>query len=167
MARITDKYVFFWDGEFSNWYECRLPFIRYKGITFFNSEQAFMWEKAVYFGDMETAQNIVKNPDPARCKRLGRLVKDFDVEKWSKVNFQIMVDVNYAKYSQSSRLKALLLSTEDKILVEASPYDKIWGIGIHWEDDDCLDESKWRGQNLLGKALMEVRNMIRKDNEKI
>jgi ribA/ribD-fused uncharacterized protein len=103
----------------------------------------------------------VKNPDPARCKRIGRMIDGFDAEKWSKVSFQIMVDVNYAKYSQNPRLKALLLSTEDKIIVEASPYDTIWGIGLHWENDDCLDESKWKGQNLLGKALMEVRNQLK------
>jgi len=161
MERVTDKYVFFWGSELSNWYECRVPFIKYKGITFFNSEQAFMWEKVVFFGDMEAAQNIVKNPDPARCKRIGRMIDGFDAEKWSKVSFQIMVDVNYAKYSQNPRLKALLLSTEDKIIVEASPYDTIWGIGLHWENDDCLDESKWKGQNLLGKALMEVRNQLK------
>ena len=165
MERITDKYVFFWGSEFSNWYECRLPFIKYKGITFFNSEQAFMWEKAVYFGDMIIAKKIVETPNPKENKGLGRKVKGFDVEKWSEVNFQFMVDVNYAKYSQNPRLKATLLSTGDKIIVEASPYDTIWGIGLHWEDDDVLDESKWKGQNLLGKALMEVRKQLR--NEKI
>jgi ribA/ribD-fused uncharacterized protein len=163
MERVTDKYVFFWGSELSNWYECRVPFIKYKGITFFNSEQAFMWEKAVYFGDMEIAKKIVETSNPKENKKLGRQVKGFDVEKWSQVNFQFMVDVNYAKYSQSPRLKALLLSTEDKIIVEASPYDTIWGIGLHWEDDDVLDESKWKGQNLLGKALMMVRNEIRKN----
>jgi ribA/ribD-fused uncharacterized protein len=163
MERVTDKYVFFGGSELSNWYECRVPFIKYKGITFFNSEQAFMWEKAVYFGDMEIAKKIVETSNPKENKKLGRQVKGFDVEKWSQVNFQFMVDVNYAKYSQSPRLKALLLSTEDKIIVEASPYDTIWGIGLHWEDDDVLDESKWKGQNLLGKALMMVRNEIRKN----
>jgi ribA/ribD-fused uncharacterized protein len=122
-----------------------------------------MWEKAVYFGDMEIAKKIVETSNPKENKKLGRQVKGFDVEKWSQVNFQFMVDVNYAKYSQSPRLKALLLSTEDKIIVEASPYDTIWGIGLHWEDDDVLDESKWKGQNLLGKALMMVRNEIRKN----
>jgi len=160
MERVTDKYVFFWGSEFSNWYECRLPFIKHKGITFFNTEQAFMWEKAVFFGDMETAANIVKNPDPARCKKLGRLVKGFDAHKWSEVSYNIMVAVNYAKYDQSSRLRHTLFETGDKILVEASPYDTIWGIGLHWEDDDCLDPANWKGQNLLGKALMEVRKQL-------
>jgi len=72
-----------------------------------------------------------------------------------------MVAVNYAKYDQSSRLRNTLLSTEDKIIVEASPYDNIWGIGLHWREDDCLDPAKWKGQNLLGKALMEVRKQLK------
>ena len=72
-----------------------------------------------------------------------------------------MIAVNMAKFSQNSRLKAILLSTEDKIIVEASPYDTIWGIGLYWEDDRVLDINKWRGQNLLGKALMEVREKLR------
>ena len=165
MGRETDKYVFFWDGEFSNWYPCRHKNIRYKGLTFFNTEQAFMWEKAIFFGDMETAKQIVENPDPARCKKLGRLVKGFDAEKWSEVSYDIMVAVNYAKFSQNGILKNILLETEDKIIVEASPYDKIWGIGLHWEDDDCLDMAKWKGENLLGKALMCVRNKIKLESK--
>jgi len=160
MERVTDKYVFFWNGEFSNWHECRLPFIKYKGITFFNSEQAFMWEKALFFGDMLAAQNIVKDPDPARCKRIGRMIDGFDAQKWSEVSYDIMVAVNYAKYDQSSRLRRTLFETNDKIIVEASPYDTIWGIGLRAEDDDCLDPAKWKGQNLLGKALMEVRKQL-------
>lgn len=162
MERITDTHIFFWGSEFSNWYDCKYKNIRYKGVTFFNSEQAFMWEKAVFFGDMETAKKIVETPNPKEAKMLGRKVKGFDAQKWSEVSYQIMVDVNYAKYSQNFRLKNTLLETEDKIIVEASPYDQIWGIGMHWDDDDCLDEAKWKGQNLLGKALMEVRGMLNK-----
>lgn len=163
-CRITDDYVFFWSGEFSNWYEC--PF-RYKGITFFNSEQAFMWEKALFFDDSKTAELILKTPNPRENKKLGRNVKGFDSEKWIIVSFPIMVGVNLAKYNQignryfrSARCQSLLLSTDNRILVEASPYDKIWGIGIGMEDDDCLDEHKWKGMNLLGKALMEVRKQL-------
>lgn len=163
MERMTDKYVFFWNGELSNWYPCRYKNIRYKGLTFFNSEQAFMWEKAVYFGDMETAAEIVKNPDPSRCKRLGRLVKGFNAIKWSEVSYDIMIAVNYAKFSQNGILKNLLLETENKILVEASPYDTIWGIGLHYDDDKCLDPANWKGQNLLGKALMIVRNRLKNE----
>jgi ribA/ribD-fused uncharacterized protein len=164
MERVTDKYVFFWGSEFSNWYDCsRYPYIKYKSITFFNSEQAFMWEKAVFFHDMEIAKKIVETPDPRENKALGRKIRGFDSERWMIASYPIMVAVNYAKYSQNVRLKALLLETEDKILVEASPYDKIWGIGLSWQDDDCLDETKWKGMNLLGKALMEVRKQLQEE----
>lgn len=166
MERVTDTHVFFWGGEFSNWYEC--PF-KYKGLSFSNTEQAFMWEKAIFFNDMETAEKILRTPNPKENKALGRRVKNFDVERWMINSFTFMVAVNYAKYSQKNennkhfrceKAREILLSTGDKILVEASPYDKIWGIGLHWNDDDCLDETKWKGMNLLGKALMQVRKMI-------
>lgn len=125
--REIDTHVYFWGTEFSNWYECRYPHIRYKGITFFNTEQAFIWEKAVFFGDMQMAEKIVKTPDPKLCKELGRKVRGFDTERWMIASYPIMVAVNYAKYSQNIHLRKILLDTGDKILVEASPYDKIWG----------------------------------------
>lgn len=158
MERITDKYVLFWGSELSNWYDCKLT---YNGMHFFNSEQAFMWKKAVTFDDTESAIKIAHTASPSEAKKLGRKVKNFDAQKWSEVSYQIMVEVNFAKYQQNPRLKATLLSTGDKTIVEASPYDVIWGIGLHWEDDRCLDESQWRGQNLLGKALMEVRESFK------
>jgi len=158
MERITDKYVFFWNSELSNWYGIKF---RYKGITFYNSEQAFMWEKAIFFGDTATAALILKTPIPRDNKALGRKIKGFDAGKWLRDGYEIMIAVNMAKFGQNSRLKVILLSTKDKIIVEASPTDTIWGIGLHWEDDRVLDEKNWRGQNLLGKALMEVREKLR------
>lgn len=156
--RITDTHVFFWHGEFSNWHSCKF---RYKKLTFFNTEQAFMWEKAMFFNDIKSAEEILRNPNPKINKALGRQVKNFDTNKWSSVSYQIMIDVNYAKYSQHPYLRRLLLDTENKILVEASPYDQIWGIGLNEDNDDCLYENKWKGLNLLGKALMEVRNKLK------
>jgi len=167
--RITDTHVFFWGEEFSNWYEC--PF-KYKTITFFNTEQAFMWEKALYFNDYETAELILKTPNPRENKKLGRKVRGFDTESWMINSYIFMVAVNYAKYSQKNennkyfrceKARKLLLATGDKILVEASPYDTIWGIGLGLDNDDCLDETKWRGMNLLGKALMVVRKTIKEE----
>ena len=156
--RITDKYVFFWGSEFSNWFECRF---KYKDLNFYNSEQAFMWEKAVFFGDMVTAALILKTPSPSQCKKLGRIVVNFKADVWLREGYVIMIAINIAKFSQNLKLKAILLSTEDKILVEASPYDTIWGIGLYHEDDKVLDEKNWKGQNLLGKALMEVREKLK------
>lgn len=157
MERITDKYVFFWGSELSNWYDCKFT---HKGIPFKNSEQAFMWEKAKFFNDEETAHKILITPNPSENKALGRKVKGFDADIWSKVSYDIMFAVNFEKFNQNHDLKYILLSTDDKIIVEASPYDKIWGIGLYWDTDDCLDEANWDGLNLLGKALMDVREIL-------
>lgn len=158
MERITDTHIFFWGSELSNWYYCTF---KYKGHTFENSEQAFMWEKALYFNDIESAELILNEPDPSKNKALGRKVKNFDEFEWMKVSFSVMINVNVAKWSSDEKLKELLLSTDPKVLVEASPYDKIWGIGLHWEDDLVLDENNWKGMNLLGNALMEVRKKLK------
>ena len=160
MERITNTHIFFWGSELSNWYVC---VFKYKGHEFRNSEQAFMWEKAMHFNDITIANEILKEPNPRRNKELGRKVRNFNGEEWAKVSLKYMIDINYVKWSSNDKLKKLLLSTDNKILVEASPYDTIWGIGIHWDDDDVLDEKKWKGTNWLGKSLMEVRNKIRND----
>lgn len=162
MERITETHVYFWGSVLSNWYDCK--FI-YNDHNFNNSEQAFMWEKAKFFNDDETAELILNTPDPRTVKELGRQVKNFNRDLWLEHGYYAMINVNYAKYSQNINLKNILLSTGDKILVEASPFDRIWGIGLHWNNDDCLDEAKWDGLNLLGRALMEVRNKIMKENE--
>lgn len=159
MERVTDTHVYFWGLKLSNWYPVRFM---YKDIEFDNTEQAFMWEKAMLFGDHDTADRILDTPDPKAAKGLGRKVKNFDAERWMINGYTVMVAVNYAKFSQYPRLKSILLNTGNKTIVEASPYDKIWGIGIHWNDDTCLDEANWKGMNLLGKALMEVRKQLRK-----
>ncbi len=157
MERITDKYVFFWGSEFSNWYPSEFE---YKDNRFSNSEQAFMWEKANHFSDNIIAESILQTPNPGLNKALGRQVANFDAKEWTRVSYQIMVDVCFNKFRQDKELKELLLSTGNKIIVEASPEDRIWGIGMHWRNEDCLDETKWMGQNLLGKALMEVRDRL-------
>lgn len=159
-CRITDTHVFFWKSIFSNWYSC---IFMYNNKRFNNSEQAFMWEKAMYFKDNENATAILKETNPQYAKKLGRKVKGFDTEKWAIVSYIYMVGVNYAKFTQNEELKQLLLSTGNKILVEASPYDKIWGIGLRQDNDDCLDETKWLGENYLGKALMMIRKTINEE----
>lgn len=158
--RITDTHVYFWNGEFSNFHPIK---IKYNKINFYTTEQIFMWEKALYFEDKEIAQKIMVTAEPSECKRLGRQIKNFDADKWSIVSYDIMVNANYHKYSQNPILKDLLLETGDKTLVEASPFDKIWGVGLASFNDEILDEKNWRGQNLLGKALMEVRDKIRNE----
>lgn len=162
--RETSTHVFFWNGVFSNFYPCK---IRYNKMLFSSTEMIFMWEKALFFGDKDAANSILFSSDPAICKKIGRSIKNFDAELWSSVSYDIMVKANYEKYTQNSRLKFELLNTIPKILVEASPYDKIWGIGLHVHDDAVLDENNWNGQNLLGKALMEVREKINSETNKL
>ena len=156
--RETDTHLYFLRGVLSNFEKC---YIKYKGHLFATTEQAFMWEKAVFFNDHESASKILKEENPAKAKKLGREVKNFDDSKWSKVCYEIMYLINYEKYFQNTRLKNILLNTGDKILVEANPRDTRWAIGLSAEDDRVLDESQWQGENLLGKVLMELRKDLK------
>lgn len=157
--RVTDTHVYFWgDPTLSNWGPS--PF-EWKGQHFYNSEQAYMWEKAMTFGDKEVAQKILETDNPRMAKDLGRVVWKYDDKIWSEKRYQVMLDVCLAKFSQNSDQRETLLNTGDRILVEGSPYDKIWGVGIHWAEESILDENNWKGQNLLGKVLMKVRDILK------
>ena len=133
-------------------------------IAFGNSEAAFMWYKARFFGDAE-AMDALKDTTlhPRESKDIGGRVRGYDEKAWECVRFGYMVYVNYLKFSQNQDLKEQLLATGDKILVEASPYDKIWGIGLaEGEPDEVLSDTKnWKGRNLLGEALMKVRDLLK------
>lgn len=153
-TRETNTHIYFWNSVFSNFYIIEFE---YEGHIFSCTEQAFMWEKARYFGDEEIANEILCTTVPIEAKRLGRMVKNFDEKEWSDVCFQIMYDVNLEKWKKMSEL---LLSTGSKILVEASPFDKIWGVGLSEYNDLILDENNWKGLNLLGKVLMRVREEL-------
>jgi ribA/ribD-fused uncharacterized protein len=162
--RVTAKCVYFW-GEFpSNWHPCRFTVDRDgRELEFFNSEQYFMYEKAVVFGDEETAEKILqKGKNPKTAKQLGRQVKNYDDNVWKQVRYQIMVYANMHKYLQNKDLRELLLNPEfdGKKWVEASPLDGIWGIKCD-EATAKDDESNWNGENLLGKALNEVRGILK------
>jgi ribA/ribD-fused uncharacterized protein len=159
--KVTDNFVLFWGGEFSNWYSCEFT---WRDIKFNCSEQAMMWYKAFMFNDEFNMKNILNSDNPREQKAFGRMVKDFDEDEWDKVKVDIACSFLYAKFSQNEDLKAALLATGDKEIVEASPYDDIWGIALREDDKRCLDKSKWRGQNLLGKALMFVRREIEERN---
>ena len=156
--RETDTHLYFLRGVLSNFEKC---YIKYKGHLFATTEQAFMWEKAIFFNDHESASKILKEENPAKAKKLGREVKNFDDSKWSKVCYEIMYKINYEKYFQNTRLKNILLNTGDKMIIEANPKDTRWGIGLSAEDDRVLDESQWQGENLLGKVLMELRKDLK------
>lgn len=113
------------------------------------------------FNDEETAKKILKVNDPKKVKALGREVKGFDEKKWNDQKLQIVIQGNLLKFSQDENLKKALIETKNKVIVEGSPYDKVWGVGLKWDDPKILDESKWQGENLLGIALMEVRTQLK------
>ena len=169
---LQQKYIFFWghnenkEGEvtkkcLSQWYKCSFVIDEIKYDT---AEQYMMSQKVLLFNDIETNIKIMNENDPKKYKELGRKVKNFSPEIWDKHKFEIVINGNIAKFSQNENLKQFLLNTKDKILVEASPYDKIWGIGMDENNKDILNPSKWKGENLLGKALMKVRDYIKKGN---
>ena len=134
-------------------------------MSYCSAEQFMMAEKARTFGDDETLEKILSARLPRRIKGLGREVKGFNGKKWDSVKFEIVVRGNMAKFSQNRALLSFLLGTGDAMLVEASPYDCIWGVGLKESDRDILDPDKWKGENLLGKALMEVRSKLANTKE--
>ena len=155
--RKTETFLFFLRGIFSNFQ--RTSFI-YKGHKFANTEQAFMWCKATFFKDDITAEKILKEKNPAAAKKLGREVSNYIDSKWDKVRESYMYEVNKCKYSQNKELKDQLLKTKNLILVEVNPRDRIWGIGLSADDDRILNTNNWKGKNLLGKVLMQIRKEL-------
>ena len=169
MIRLTDKHAFFYTEWPSNFQHTKFTWKAFgEEHEFFCTEQAFMWAKAKYFGDNDSATMILKCNDPMRCKWRGRLVKGYDDKQWNLVRYSFMHDVNFEKYSQDTKLKEKLLDSafDGKEFVEASPTDRIWGIGFA-QVDAPDDESKWLGQNLLGKVLTQVRDEILHDGKPI
>lgn len=157
--KITDKAVYFWTGKdfLSNFYFT--PF-KHEGIVFKWSEQAIMWEKAKFFGADRVADEILKAQTPQECKGLGRSREiPFDNAKWEEVREDLYFKVLKSKFG-NGKLQKQLLDTGNKELVEASPYDKIWGCGLAQDDSRITDKSKWLGLNLLGVVLMRVREDI-------
>jgi len=119
-----------------------------------------MAEKARLFKDEEMLEKILKAATPAEAKKLGRKVKNFDHQTWSAQCYDIVRDGNVHKFGQNADLKSYLLGTGERVLVEASPYDAIWGIGMAKSDPNITFPNKWKGANLLGFALMESRNIL-------
>ena len=126
------------------------------------TEQYMMAAKARFFEDEEVRAEILATTDPKTMKALGRKVHGFDGGQWNKVKYSIVLTGNYYKFVQNEAMRDYLLSTGDKVLVEASPYDKVWGIGLSAKDENASNPKQWRGENLLGFALMEVRDELRR-----
>lgn len=135
------------------------------GIEYSCCEQYMMHQKAVLFKDEKIAEQILKETVPREMKQCGRRVKNFEDEEWTKKCRDIVFDGNYAKFSQNEKLKEQLLKTEDKLIAEASPSDKRWGIGLSEKDPKAKQPHLWRGKNWLGEALMRVRGELLKEKE--
>ncbi len=148
------NYHLFYGGPFSQW--AKSPFTIDR-IEFNCAEQWMMFNKALLFGDQETADKIMSTNRPDRQKSFGRQVKNFNDRQWMQVAYNLVVEGNRAKFEQNPDFANHLESTGSCIIVEASPWDKRWGIGLAEDDPRALDESQWQGDNLLGKAIMQVR----------
>lgn len=154
MAKIRP----FLRGFLSNWFPCEFTV---NGIKFVNSEQYMMYNKALVFGDTETAKKILASTSPSDVKSYGRKVKNYNDVIWNGVRQIIVYDGLMAKFSQNEELKKQLLETGDDILVECNPTDSIWAIHMAGDNPRVQDISQWQGQNLLGFTLMRVRENLK------
>ena len=170
--KITSDYIYFWgDKPFTNFTPC--PNLKYLGMDWKSTEQAFMWIKAVEFKDFDKAQEIRKATTPREAKKLGRSVKNFDAKHWNSVSYEHMKQLVDIKFRTNPKFLAALLNPifEGKTFVEASPFDRIWGIG--YRDKEAAVMGPWEkkelwGENRLGKILTELRTKYLKEvrNEK-
>jgi len=163
-------FVFFWKpGDIEYEPECCFGQWQYSEFTaalaepvdFTCTEQYMMASKAQIFGDKEIEKEILETRDPKQMKSLGRKVRNFDPKVWDEIKYSIVLNGNYYKFAQNKTMRDILINTGDKVLVEASPLDTIWGIGFAESNPKAADPKSWRGLNLLGFALMEVRDEIK------
>lgn len=144
-------------GCLSQWWPA--PF-EVDGNTFTTAEHYMMWRKATMFGDHDTAARVLLAQTPKEAKALGRQASGFDQQAWETSRYEIVVDAGRHKFGQHDDLREFLLSTGDQVLVEASPRDRIWGVGLGRNNPDAHDPRRWRGLNLLGFALCDVRDVL-------
>ena len=158
------------EAIFSNWYPSPITFstlqfyntlnVKIGPQTFANVEQGMMYGKAVLFNDFLIASKILKTISPKVVRELGRKVKNYDEETWTNVKYNYVKELILEKFKQNDDLLQILKKTGNMILVEGAWYDKIWGVGLKDTDPKIQDPTLWLGQNLLGKALMEVRTIL-------
>lgn len=153
-----EKFTFFWSGPFSQWHPSKFEI---DGVEFSTAEQYMMYKKALLFHDYKIAGAIMRTDNPKQQKALGREVRGFKSDKWEKYAKQFVYEGNYAKFTQNVDLLKLLLETEGTTLVEASPFDKIWGIGLAEDNPKAQSRDTWEGKNWLGEVLTDVRDEIR------
>jgi ribA/ribD-fused uncharacterized protein len=161
------KYIFFWGHQekgshvskscFSQWYDS--VFEEY-GNKFITAEHYMMYHKAKLFGDSKACEKVLLASNPGEAKAIGREVIGFNQEVWEHKRFEIVINANLAKFSQNAKLGVFLINTGNRVLVEASPVDRIWGIGLAQGNPASENPNTWKGRNLLGFALMEVRDRL-------
>lgn len=167
-AGAVPKWLHFWGhkpepsgeigkGSLSQWWPCTFTV---DGVIYTSAEHFMMGSKALLFSDPVALEQILAAPTPAEAKKLGRLVRGFDEAVWKSRCFEIVVAGNVAKFGHDPAMRAYLLGTANRVLVEASPRDQIWGIGLGAANDRATDPRQWRGRNLLGFALMEARSRL-------
>lgn len=164
------KYLLFWGHTaksnavckacFSQWYDS--PF-EVEGVPYKTAEHYMMAQKAKLFNDEKAYQRILACQSPKAAKDIGRGIVGFSEPVWLENRFDIVVAGNSAKFSYYPELREYLLNTKNKVLVEASPVDAIWGVGLAADHPDVENPRQWRGLNLLGFALMQVRNVLNND----
>lgn len=152
---MDEKFTFFHSGPFSQWHPSQ--FVDEDSIEYSCAEQYMMYKKAVLFGDSTSAKKILKTRNPREQKCLGRKIKGFKESTWKKHREEIVFRGNLLKFGQNPTLQKRLLETTGTTLVEASPADQIWGIGLREGDQRTLCRKTWRGLNLLGEILVKVR----------
>ena len=163
------KFLFFWghqpnkDGSisktcFSQWW---LSSFEVDKVIYKTAEHWMMAKKAELFKDHAVLEKILQAKSPAEAKKLGRQVMNYHENLWLAARFEIVKEGNNHKFNQNPELKTFLLNTKNRVLVEASPVDAIWGIGMAGDHKDVMNPEKWRGLNLLGFALMEVRDELK------
>lgn len=156
---MQEQFTFFWHGPFSQWHPSKFIGNTGSGILEFNcAEQWMMYKKAQLFDDQNSMTKIMSSSSPKEQKKLGRQVVGFDADKWNGVARNIVLIGNYYKFSQNPDLLALLKATGTTTLVEASPYDTVWGIGLAEDNPLALDRATWKGTNWLGEELTKLRN---------
>lgn len=156
MTSEQRRFTFFFRQEspFSQWHPVEFEV---EGKRFTCAEQYMMYGKAVLFGDQEVAERILSAKTPKAQKALGRKVRGFDEQRWRSERERIVYEGNHAKFTQDAALLEVLLATAGTQLVEASPTDRIWGVGLSADDPRIQNPSQWRGENLLGKVLTRLR----------
>lgn len=157
-----EKFTFFWSGVFSQWFKSEFTI---DGQKYTCAEQYMMYKKALLFEDEETANAIMRTNNPREQKELGRKVRGFNKETWEDKCKEIVYEANYAKFTQNQEMKKQLMNTKGTTLVEASPKDFIWGIGLHETDPRAKDRNQWKGTNWLGEVLTNLRENLDKENK--